>query len=109
MFPFQASLNPYVRLPFDARFAKSEAQVIQHIMDWYRPTAVVLQCGADSLAGDKLGCFNLSMHGESCSSTPGVSAHPRFHVGRAWELRQVCQEFRVADDHGRRGRVHDVS
>jgi histone deacetylase 1/2 len=40
-------------------------QVIQHIMDWYRPTAVVLQCGADSLAGDKLGCFNLSMAGES--------------------------------------------
>lgn len=33
-------------------------------MDWYRPTAVVLQCGADSLAGDKLGCFNLSMAGE---------------------------------------------
>jgi histone deacetylase 1/2 len=40
-------------------------QVIQHIMDWYRPTAVVLQCGADSLAGDKLGCFNLSMAGKS--------------------------------------------
>jgi acetoin utilization deacetylase AcuC-like enzyme len=34
-------------------------------MDWYRPGAVVLQCGADSLAGDKLGCFNLSMRGES--------------------------------------------
>lgn len=33
-------------------------------MDWYRPTAVVLQCGADSLAGDKLGCFNLSMQGQ---------------------------------------------
>jgi len=39
--------------------------VIQHIMDWYRPGAVVLQCGADSLAGDKLGCFNLSMEGHS--------------------------------------------
>ena len=43
----------------------SADQVIQHIMDWYRPTAVVLQCGADSLAGDKLGCFNLSMAGKS--------------------------------------------
>lgn len=39
--------------------------VIQHIMDWYRPGAVVLQCGADSLAGDKLGCFNLSMQGHA--------------------------------------------
>ncbi|KAG8906139.1 hypothetical protein FRB99_007529 [Tulasnella sp. 403] len=39
--------------------------VVQHIMDWYRPGAVVLQCGADSLAGDKLGVFNLSMHGHA--------------------------------------------
>lgn len=39
--------------------------VLQHIMDWYRPGAVVLQCGADSLAGDKLGCFNLSMKGHA--------------------------------------------
>ncbi|KAL0227816.1 hypothetical protein RCL1_003959 [Eukaryota sp. TZLM3-RCL] len=36
------------------------------IMGKFRPTAIVLQCGADSLAGDRLGCFNLSMagHGE---------------------------------------------
>lgn len=36
---------------------------MQAIMDWYRPGAVVLQCGADSLAEDKLGPFNLSMKG----------------------------------------------
>lgn len=34
-------------------------------MEWYRPGAVVLQCGADSLSGDKLGVFNLSMHGHA--------------------------------------------
>jgi histone deacetylase 1/2 len=34
-------------------------------MDWYRPGAVVLQGGADSLAGDRLGCFNLSMRGHA--------------------------------------------
>ncbi|KAL1925366.1 uncharacterized protein VTP21DRAFT_249 [Calcarisporiella thermophila] len=39
--------------------------VIQAAMDWYRPSAVVLQCGADSLSGDKLGCFNLSMKGHA--------------------------------------------
>lgn len=38
--------------------------VIQHIMDYYRPNAVILQCGADSLAEDKLGSFNLSMQGK---------------------------------------------
>ena len=34
--------------------------VIRYVMDYYRPSAVVLQCGADSLAHDRLGCFNLS-------------------------------------------------
>merc|ERR1712117_622798 len=31
--------------------------------DFFRPTAVVLQCGADSLSGDRLGCFNLATKG----------------------------------------------
>jgi acetoin utilization deacetylase AcuC-like enzyme len=39
--------------------------IISQVMEWYRPGAIVLQCGADSLAGDKLGCFNLSMEGHS--------------------------------------------
>jgi len=39
--------------------------VITKILDVYQPSAVVLQCGADSLAGDKLGCFNLTMHGHA--------------------------------------------
>lgn len=34
-------------------------------MDWYRPGAIVLQLGGDSLAGDRLGCFNLSMKGHA--------------------------------------------
>ncbi|CAG8516267.1 375_t:CDS:10, partial [Acaulospora colombiana] len=39
--------------------------VVQRIIEWYRPGAIVLQCGADSLAGDRLGCFNLSMKGHA--------------------------------------------
>ncbi|PWN46207.1 hypothetical protein IE81DRAFT_319603 [Ceraceosorus guamensis] len=39
--------------------------VITQIMEHYRPSAVVLQCGSDSLAGDKLGSFNLSMRGHA--------------------------------------------
>ncbi|KAJ3055634.1 putative histone deacetylase 1-B, partial [Rhizophlyctis rosea] len=39
--------------------------VMRAVMDFYRPGAVVLQCGADSLAGDRLGCFNLSMRGHA--------------------------------------------
>ena len=39
--------------------------VVSHVMEYYRPEAVVLQCGADSLSGDRLGCFNLSMKGHA--------------------------------------------
>jgi len=33
------------------------------VMQVYQPQAVVLQCGCDSLGGDRLGCFNLSIKG----------------------------------------------
>jgi acetoin utilization deacetylase AcuC-like enzyme len=33
------------------------------VMQFYRPKCIVLQCGADSLGGDRLGCFNLSIKG----------------------------------------------
>ena len=39
--------------------------VISKIMEWYQPLAIVLQCGGDSLSGDRLGCFNLSMKGHA--------------------------------------------
>lgn len=37
--------------------------MISQVMVTYAPGAVVLQCGADSLSGDRLGCFNLSLKG----------------------------------------------
>lgn len=39
--------------------------IISKIMQVFAPTAVVMQCGADSLAGDRLGCFNLSVKGHA--------------------------------------------
>ncbi|KAG9293824.1 hypothetical protein G9A89_019162 [Geosiphon pyriformis] len=40
--------------------------VVTHVIEWYQPSVIVLQCGADSLSGDRLGTFNLSTigHGE---------------------------------------------
>lgn len=32
-------------------------------MDKFRPSAIIMQCGGDSLSGDRLGCFNLSIKG----------------------------------------------
>ncbi|KAL8830525.1 MAG: hypothetical protein Q9170_005700 [Blastenia crenularia] len=39
--------------------------IIKSVMEYYRPEAIVLQCGGDSLSGDRLGCFNLSMRGHA--------------------------------------------
>lgn len=36
---------------------------MQRVMESFRPDAVVVQCGADSLAKDKLGSLNLSIRG----------------------------------------------
>ena len=49
-------------------------QIISKVMEWYRPGAVVLQCGADSLSGDRLGCFNLSLKGAGRRAQLGHSA-----------------------------------
>lgn len=35
------------------------------VMEVYQPDAVVFQSGADSLSGDRLGCFNLSIKGHA--------------------------------------------
>merc|ERR1712224_656023 len=39
--------------------------VLKRVMERYAPEAIVLQCGADSLAGDRLGCFNLTLQGHA--------------------------------------------
>jgi histone deacetylase 1/2 len=39
--------------------------VMDKIMDVFQPGAIVLQCGADSLTGDRLGCFNLTTRGHA--------------------------------------------
>ncbi|ORY57822.1 histone deacetylase domain-containing protein [Pseudomassariella vexata] len=49
----------------DASYKSVFEPVISSVMEFYSPDAVVLQCGGDSLSGDRLGCFNLSMAGHS--------------------------------------------
>lgn len=39
--------------------------VISKIIETFRPNAIIIQCGADSLSQDRLGCFNLSHIGHS--------------------------------------------
>jgi histone deacetylase 1/2 len=49
----------------DASYKSIFRPIIGKIMEVYKPGAVVLQCGADSLTGDRLGCFNLTIDGHA--------------------------------------------
>ncbi|KAG8833123.1 histone deacetylase [Serendipita sp. 399] len=49
----------------DESYKRIFEPVINQVMESYRPGAIVLQCGTDSLSGDKLGCLNLSMRGHA--------------------------------------------
>lgn len=73
MFEIGAESGRYysINVPFkegidDHNYHQVFEQVIEKVMDFYQPEAIVLQCGADSLAADRLGCFSLSIkgHGE---------------------------------------------
>ncbi|EKD11890.1 hypothetical protein LZ554_002367 [Drepanopeziza brunnea f. sp. 'monogermtubi'] len=69
--------------------------VVQECMDRFQPEAIVLQCGADSLAGDRLGRFNVQVegHGEcikfcKAKKVPlllvGGGGYTPRNVARAW-------------------------
>ncbi|KAJ9558919.1 hypothetical protein OSB04_013533 [Centaurea solstitialis] len=47
----------------DGSFTRLFKTIITKVVETYQPGVIVLQCGADSLAGDRLGCFNLSIDG----------------------------------------------
>ncbi|ODV79360.1 histone deacetylase [Suhomyces tanzawaensis NRRL Y-17324] len=49
----------------DSTYKSIFEPLISKIVEWYQPSAIVLQCGGDSLSGDRLGCFNLSMQGHA--------------------------------------------
>lgn len=63
---FKSIFNPVsMNDLFTSHILDPSAQIMDKILDIYKPSVVVLQCGADSLAGDKLGCFNLTMEGHA--------------------------------------------
>jgi len=49
----------------DASYASVFEPVVSKVMATFQPGAVVLCCGADSLSGDRVGCWNLSIKGHA--------------------------------------------
>ncbi|KMS93989.1 hypothetical protein BVRB_025910, partial [Beta vulgaris subsp. vulgaris] len=67
--------------------------VISKVMEVYRPGAIVLQCGADSLTGDRLGCFNLTVrgHGEAVRFVKSFGLPTLVLGGGGYNIRNVSR------------------
>ena len=57
-FPLQSGMD-------DESYASIFKPVVTKVMESFQPGAVVLCCGADSIAGDRVGCWNLSIKGHA--------------------------------------------
>lgn len=47
----------------DDNYSRVFKEVVGQAVRSFQPSAVVLQCGANTLSGDRLGCFNLTLEG----------------------------------------------
>ena len=67
--------------------------VLDRIMTRFQPTAILLQCGADSLAGDRLGCFNLSLkgHGDCVAAVRDYNLPTLVVGGGGYTMRNVAR------------------
>lgn len=69
--------------------------VMTKVMESYQPNAVVLQCGADSLTGDRLGCFNLTLkgHGKCVEFMKGYNLPLLLVGGGGYTIRNVARAW----------------
>ncbi|ESO02031.1 hypothetical protein HELRODRAFT_65955 [Helobdella robusta] len=67
--------------------------VVQDVVNFFQPTAIVLQCGADSLGHDRLGCFNLTTrgHGECVKFVKDLNIPLLVLGGGGYTLRNVAR------------------
>jgi len=49
----------------DSAYSSVFRPVIDKVIESYRPSAIVMQCGADSIVEDRLGSFNLTINGHA--------------------------------------------
>ncbi|KAJ3115713.1 histone deacetylase [Physocladia obscura] len=94
----------------DVSYAYIFESVMQNVMEKFQPSAIVLQCGADSLAGDRLGSFNLSVKGHgACAAfmkkfklpmlVVGGGGYTIRNVARAWTYEtSICTNTDLPDE-----------
>lgn len=96
----ESGRNYSINIPFkegidDTNYALVFKPVIDKVIEFYQPSAIVLQCGADSLAGDRLGCFNLSIkgHGECVKYVKAFNLPLLVLGGGGYTLRNVARAW----------------
>ncbi|KAJ3061444.1 histone deacetylase, partial [Quaeritorhiza haematococci] len=84
----------------DTSYAYIFQSVMKNVMESFRPGAIVLQCGADSLASDRLGCFNLSIkgHGDCVQFMKNFNVPMMVVGGGGYTIRNVsrCWTYETA-------------
>ena len=77
----------------DEQHVKLFKGIIDRVAKAYAPNAIVLQCGADSLARDKLGDWNLSTraHGECVSFVKSLNLPLLVLGGGGYNIRNVAR------------------
>eukprot|EP00043_Microstomoeca_roanoka_P005142 m.53877 g.53877 ORF g.53877 m.53877 type:complete len:429 (-) comp12825_c0_seq2:335-1621(-) len=67
--------------------------VITKVIAKYQPTAIVLQCGADSLGLDRLGCFNMTIrsHGDCVDFVKSFGLPTLVLGGGGYTIRNVAR------------------
>ena len=77
----------------DGTFELAFKPVMNAIMENFRPEAIMLQCGADSLCGDRIGLFNLSIrgHGECVKFMKSFGVPMMLIGGGGYSLRNVAR------------------
>ena len=94
----------------DDNYLRVFKKVTDNVVDYYRPSAIVLQCGADSLADDKLGdwCLTVKGHSETVRIVKGYNipllllgggGYTVENVARCWTNETaVCLDEVLNDD-----------
>lgn len=94
----------------DAQYDSLFSEITGSVIEAFQPTALVLQCGADSLGGDRLGKFNLNIraHGRCVEFVKkyrlpllivGGGGYTARNVARLWcHETSLCVGAKLADD-----------
>eukprot|EP01084_Bolivina_argentea_P098006 176171_1 len=77
----------------DESFVYLFKSIINKVIELYQPKAIVMQCGADSLAGDTLGTFNLTIvgHGQCLQYVKSFNIPMLILGGGGYTIRNVSR------------------